>query len=499
MVDFILKENNDGPFDLKSTLKTYTYDQDKYIHPQVTYAKTYRKVKRNVENAKLIIITEEKPVFSYDFSNEKITTHGKGVTMEQAKSSAIMEFSERYSWLNFDYKNAPGYMVASFNELAEQEDMSYIEPGFVFHNFEKSKDFEVHIKSIPIKWIDGYSLTQKKTIKYPLSWINYMHGSNGICTGNIKEEAIVQGICEVIERNNCNKFVKNYKKEKINIIDNESIEHEGFKEMLDFFKKEHTELYLLHIPTGCDLPVIMAICINEKLQPQVLSQGIGYGCHTDPVKAVLRAVTEYFQARTGIIEKQKKVPFDMAIAKSNSIFSLDLDIDWIVKNNKLIHIKDIKNLSSNDFKEEIETLINITKQSGLEILIASKMHPKLEIPVYRVFSPQAEPPVNLCSNFHVPEYIVAQMYYEAGMIDKSEEFIQENRERICCFPYSLFDNFAAPMFGEEFSNLAKNTIKRSKISADQICRKDYLLLHVNVASVGKDAEDNFRRFSSIFK
>ena len=497
MVDFILKENDDGPFDLKPSQKTYTYDQDKLIHPQVTYAKTYRKVKRNIENSKLIIITEERPVFSYDFSNGKITTHGKGVTMDQAKSSAIMEFCERYSWLNFDYKNAPGYLVASFNELAEKEDMSYIEPGLVFHNFEKSKEFEVHLKSIPTKWIDGFSLTNNKKVKYPISWINYMHGSNGICTGNIKEEAIVQGICEVIERNNCNKFARNYKNEKIHIIDNDSIEHEGFKEMLDFFKKEGTELYLLHVPTGCDLPVIMAYCINDKLEPQIIRLGIGYGCHTDPVKAVLRAVTEYFQARTGIIEKQKKVPFDMAMAKSNFIFSLDLDIDWIVKNNKHIPIKDIKNISSNDFKEEIDTLIQITKQSGLEMLIASKKHPKLDIPVYRVFSPQAEPPVNLCTNFHIPEYIIAQMYYEADMVDKSEEIIQNNRERICCFTYSLFDNFAVPMFGDIISNLAKNAIKIAPLSAHKLCRKDYLILHENVASVGKNAEDNMNRFAGI--
>jgi ribosomal protein S12 methylthiotransferase accessory factor len=493
VVDFILKENNDGPFDLKSTQKTYTYDQDKFIHPQITYAKTFNKVKRSIENTKLITISEERPVFSYDFSNGTITSHGKGLTKDQAKSSAIMEFCERYSWLNFDYKNAPGYIVTSFNELAKNENMSYIEPCFVFHGFERSKDFEPHIKSIPTKWIDGFSLTNNKIIKYPLSWINYMQGSNGICTGNIKEEAIVQGICEVIERNNCNKFIGNYKNEKINIIENESIEHEGFIEILNFLKKEKTELYLLHIPTGCDMPVVMAYCINDNFEAH-LRQVIGYGCHTDPTKAVFRAVTEYFQARTGLIEKQKNVPLRKALAKGNFLFVLDLDIDWIVKNNRHIPIKDIKDISSNDFKEEINTLINITKQYGMEILIASKNHPKLNIPVYKVFSPQAEPPVNLCANVHIPEWIIAQMYYEAGMIDKSDDFIQKNRNKFSSFDNSVFDNFAEPIFGKTISDLAKKAIKTIKINADMLCKKDYLLVLADVAAVDKNAEENIKKF-----
>ncbi len=492
MVDFILKETDDGPYDLKSTLKTYTYDQDKFIHPQITYAKTYKKVIKNIENTKLIIIEEEPPVFSYDFSNGKITSHGKGVTMDQAKSSAIMEFCERYSWLNFDYTHAPGYMVTSFDELAEKEDMSYIEPAFVFYSFAKSKEFEPHLKSIPIKWIDGFSLTNNKTVKYPLSWINYMQGSNGICTGNVKEEAIVQGICEVIERNNCNKFVRNYKTEQINIIDNNSIEHSGFKEILAFLKNEKTELYLLHIPTGCDLPVIMAWFKNDNLQPQILQNGIGYGCHTDPVKSVLRAVTEYFQGRTGIIANQNKLPFKMKMAKGNFIFSLNIDIEWIVNNNKHIPINNIKNISSNDFKEEIDSLIEITKQSGLEMLIASKKHPKLEIPVYRVFSPQAEPPVDLCENYYAPEWIIAQMYYEAGMLEQSEEIIEKYRDKMPVFNYSMIDNFATPMFGSDISNLLKNMIKTTKLNTSQLCKEDYLKVQEGVASLKKFADESLK-------
>ncbi len=494
MVDFILKENDDGPFNLKSTLKTYTYDQDKLIHPQITYAKTYRNVIKNIENTKLITLTEEKPVFSYDFSNGKITSHGKGVTSEQAKASAIMEFCERYSWLNFDYKNAPGYIVASFNELAEKEDISYIEPAFVFHNFEKSKEFEPHIKSIPTKWIDGFSLTTNKIVKYPLSWINYMHGSNGICTGNVKEEAIVQGICEVIERNNCNKFVRNYKNEKINIIDNNSIEHEGFKEILTFLKKEKTELYLLHIPTGCDVPVVMAYCINDTF-PQPHIKGVGYGCHTNPTKAVLRAVTEYFQARTGIVEKQKNASFKMATTKYNFLYCLDLEIDWIVKNNKHISVNNIKDISDNDFNKEINTLINITTQYGMEIIIADKKHPKLNIPVYKVYSPQAEPPTDLCPTAHIPEWIIAQMYYEAGMINESDSFIQKNQNKITNFDNSVFDNFAEPIFGKTLATLAQKAIKTMKMDANLLCKKDYLLVLAEAASADKKAEENIHKYS----
>ncbi len=66
------------------------------------------KNKKVTESARLIEIQNSPPIFSYDFTDGILTTHGKGGTIDQAKASCIMEFAERYSWLHFDYKKLAG-------------------------------------------------------------------------------------------------------------------------------------------------------------------------------------------------------------------------------------------------------------------------------------------------------------------------------------------------------------------------------------------------------
>ena len=49
-------------------------------------------------------------------------------------------------------------------------------------------------------YTEFYDIFNKKYIDLPIKIINLLTHSNGLCSGNSKEEALVQGICEIFER-----------------------------------------------------------------------------------------------------------------------------------------------------------------------------------------------------------------------------------------------------------------------------------------------------------
>jgi len=97
-------------YKLNSSIKNYKTDQDKVIHPNITYNNAIKALTKAFPQKKYTL--KELPVTNnisnFDFTDEIINSHGKGATKEQAKASSIMEYIERFSWKSFKYSNAPG-------------------------------------------------------------------------------------------------------------------------------------------------------------------------------------------------------------------------------------------------------------------------------------------------------------------------------------------------------------------------------------------------------
>lgn len=58
------------------------------------------------------------------------------------------------------------------------------------------------IKDLPRarRWVDGFSLTAGAPRSVPLEYVHALSGTNGLASGNTREEAILQGLLEVFER-----------------------------------------------------------------------------------------------------------------------------------------------------------------------------------------------------------------------------------------------------------------------------------------------------------
>lgn len=471
MVNFIIKDPDS--FHLDPVIKKYKVDQDKYIHPKATFRNTLRTLKRAFPeknfNFKELRITEG--ISTFDFTDGFLNQHGKGATKDQAKASAIMEFAERLSWINFDYKNSPGYIKTSFNELRKNNDIDDIKKCFyIAYSQKKEKLYEL-VKDIPLDWIQAYSLTKNKSTYYPISWNNYYSSTNGLASGNIKEEAILQALCEVIERHNVSKLILNLPNSSTELIDTNSLDNISIKNLIESFKEKHIDIYLINATHQIKIPTVIACGIAQKPEIEMVRICYGYGCHTDPQKAIIRAMSEFHQGRTGAINKEE-IARKVELKRGQWQFKLNIDIDKIINNSKTISYKDLPDLTNDDIKTEILTIVELLAKDGYETIIANKTYPLLKIPVYRAFVPGLLPGSTISSVDENDDFLIVLAYFQGNQIDKAKEYYQKNFKNIIKnmdIGLDLITQFFPNISMEKINSLLTPQI----FPIELICTKDY--------------------------
>lgn len=143
-----------------------------------------------------------------------IGQNGKGMTKEFAMASAYAEFLERYQngvlvfraekpSEEFPFVYSADEKKLGVSELAEQND-SFIEQIFK-DNAEEYSDKEKLLEEILGKesstiCLPHYSVRDNKVVYIPHVLSCHLIGTNGMCAGNGPEEAIIEGISEILER-----------------------------------------------------------------------------------------------------------------------------------------------------------------------------------------------------------------------------------------------------------------------------------------------------------
>ena len=123
-----------------------------------------------------------------------VGANGKGMTRELALASGLAELMERLqsrNGLKFWYSTKDYPEKAFIHEYLSDSDLE--EPIKAdFAEFANSRMYQYRI--------DYTNVKDNSKISVPNRLVNLVCGSNGLCAGNGKSEAIVQGACEIFER-----------------------------------------------------------------------------------------------------------------------------------------------------------------------------------------------------------------------------------------------------------------------------------------------------------
>lgn len=382
------------PIRLTDSFKHYTFDQDKVCDP----LETITRFKNRLQECHLDILKEVKridtgrldiPVY---FSvcgkdaHEIIGTKkqmGKGSTPEQSQASACMELGERFSFFSF-IKNPANFINETYRSIkAKGYPIMPIEKLLQSVHDQKSDVdlLEKLINDIPIQWAWATHLNNSEEVLVPFSWFFAINEFNGPSAGNTYEEAISQGICEIIERHVC--AVVTHNRLKTPTIDIMSIKDKVALQLINKFTRNGIELYLNDFTLDTGIPTIAALGIDRNTFPESSEIVYTAGTTPNPTKALIRALTEVaqlagdFHSNANYVASGLPKPLTMEA------------IRYVTHPGTNIDLNAMADLTNDNMKVEIESMLATLKKRDMEVYLLNTIHSKLQIPAIYTIIPGA--------------------------------------------------------------------------------------------------------------
>lgn len=386
--------------------------KDKLPSETILYAK-------DIINKLGIILTEQwkdsgvKDCYSVriEVMNTGIGTNGKGTNREYALASAYAEFLERIqngTLFNFDkcksLIESEGFLFVpdEINENIYDIDVKnndlikgILKSNEMVSNFHEEREFKTAFLNLANKFfvrdneitsIPFYNLTSNKRCNLP-AFLRAGYGTNGLCAGNTNEEALVQGISEILERYIHIRVLKeNLKLPTI---------------PMEFIKENYPNVYAMVenivlsdrfdiIFKDCSLreryPVCASIVIDKLSQSYVAH----FGSHPDMDIALERTVTETFQGRH--IEELTnsyvfgKRPYSIT---DNIIGHLTIGMgyypdEFFCESESKFDVEIYKKKWNNN-KEMLRFYIDLLKSKGMDVYVRNNTY--LGFPAFQVIIP----------------------------------------------------------------------------------------------------------------
>jgi putative methanogenesis marker protein 1 len=315
--------------------------------------------------------------------------NGKGATKEQAKVSAIMEALERYSGeVRGDRIVRKGVedMLSADNALDPRE---LILPA----------RSAMHLMYQTVAWVQGFDLQEEEDIWVPASAVFHPYSSsldmplfrtntNGLASGNAMEEAIVHGLCEVVERDAWS--ICEARRRVMGEV-GPPPQDEMIRPMMEKFTSQGIEVHLKDLTSEVGLPTFAAAADDARLQDPALLC-LGMGTHLNPRITVIRALTEVAQSRLTQIHGAREDTVRGGTTRQVGYERMKrLNSMWFSASSKSRPLEDFEPLDTRDVYEDLKIVLERLKCKGFRRAIAVDLTRKeLDIPVVRTIIPGME-------------------------------------------------------------------------------------------------------------
>ena len=374
---------------LRDAFKRYTHDQDKILTPE----ETVRRFKEKLKEVDLDILEKtvridhgrlDIPVYFSICGKDAeavIGTKkqmGKGGTPAQSEASAVMELAERFSFFSF-CENPDNFFIEEYRKLkAPAIPFEAIARSVHDDSDELDRSKEIFSR-LPLKWTWAYNLSREEEILIPFNWFYTINEFNGPSAGNCVEEAVVQGICELIERHVSSVISRN--RLKTPAINVDSVSDPLSLEMVGKYRKAGVDLYITDFSLDTGIPSVGILAHDPSTFPEKSEIVWTAGTTPDPQKALSRALTEVAQLAGDFNTSANYV------ASGLPKFSSLEEADFVIQSDRQVDITQLPDLSDNNIRIEVENCISALSQNNMEVILVNTMHPKLDIPAFYTIIP----------------------------------------------------------------------------------------------------------------
>ena len=260
---------------------------------------------------------------------------GKGVNRTQARISCLAEAVERYAsgWTGSEPRRLARLKTLGEGAVHPQALLGFSASQYANRESLNRQAGPMHKVPLPfdegrtIEWSPAWSLTQDAPRWLPTRFCYFDYtaravpedhafciaDSNGCASGGTREEAILQGLLEVVERDAIAVWWYNrlHNRPAARL---EGVDAAFQQAMEDYARRDGLRIEVLDITTDLGIPVMAAISSQAQDGSRI---SIGFGAHLDPAIAATRALTElnqgiYFNALNTTTPDGKKTSFDDA-------------------------------------------------------------------------------------------------------------------------------------------------------------------------------------------
>lgn len=264
-------------------------------------------------------------------------------------------------------------------------------------------------KTSKFRWIQGFSLTEKKKILLPaqLVYFNYHRMvdesiilfplSTGAAAGLSLDDALYRGICEIVERD---AFLISYLNKlpspQINLS---SLQDQNINEILNIFQRYKLELIVTDLTTDLQIPAFAALTLDRTGQGPAVSLGLKAGFNIK--ESIIGAIEESLMTRSWIRDKfiytEPDYKRDKTIRTVEDrahfwfpVEAIDFLNFWIKGSNKKFNIEFLRRYPK---EVQLEKIIASLKNKQMEIVyvdITDSEIKKYGVSVVKVLIPQLQ-------------------------------------------------------------------------------------------------------------
>jgi ribosomal protein S12 methylthiotransferase accessory factor len=335
------------------------------------------------------------------------STCGKGTTDAQARASALGEALERYSAV---YRGDEPRRRARLADLGD----AAIHPNACMHfsdrQYRDRDDWNARghaFDEVPlpfdtdaeIEWTPVWSLTRQAVRYLPTSfcYFNYPQDcgrafcwsdSNGNAAGNTREEAVLQGFLELVERDGVALWW--YNRVRRPGVDLDSFGEPYLAELRAFLRKHNRDLWALDLTTDLGVPVFVAA--SRRTDGAAEAVLFGFGAHLDARVALLRAVTELNQMLGPVVHAPADAPpgghlTDKATIDWLRTATVDNQPYLLPRDGPARTAADFAPCRTDDLRDDVLACQALVEGLGMEMLVLDQTRPEVGLPVVKVIVP----------------------------------------------------------------------------------------------------------------
>jgi oxazoline/thiazoline synthase len=347
--------------------------------------------------------------------NLRVRSGGKGRTEAEARVGAICEALERYSGvyrgdeptvrgrcseLGDEALHPNDVMLFSERQYRERERLNEDSRRYTFSSQLVPRPFDV---DADIEWTPLWSPRdgRRRLLPTGMCYYNYAsyHGyrsatelfyladSNGVAAGSSLEDAALQGVLELIERDAVGIWW--YNRVPRPAIDLATVDDPYVERVVARLDRLGRDVWAIDLTNDLGIPVVCAVSRRRGTDEELV---FGFGAHVDPATAVVRSLTELIQFLASFEKwdeagEHRYIAFDQAAASWWSSARLEEETYLAPAPGSARALRELPDRSDPDLLTELTTCVERIGGAGVPLYLLDQTRPDVGLPVVKAVAP----------------------------------------------------------------------------------------------------------------